>query len=60
MTVRELINILSNYNENQRVLLYSHGACSVEEQDEVIDAIEEDIYDDNDNIVETVVSLTSY
>ena len=60
MTVRELISILSNYNENQRVLLYSHGACSVEEQDEVIDAFEEEIYDDNDNSIETVVSLTSY
>ena len=60
MTVRELINILSNYDENQRVLLYSHGACSVEKQDEIIDAFEEEIYDDNDNIIETVVSLTSY
>ena len=60
MTVRELISILSNYNENQRVLLYSHGAYSVGEQDEVIDAFEEEIYDDNDNFIETVVSLTSY
>lgn len=60
MTVRELISILSNYNENQRVLLYSHGACNVDEQDEVIDVFEEEIYDDNDNFIETVVSLTSY
>ena len=60
MTVKELINELQKYNENQRVVLYSHGACSVEEQDEILGACQEQICDKDDNVIETVVSLYEY
>ena len=32
MTVKELIEELQKYDGNQRVVLYSHGTCDVEEQ----------------------------
>lgn len=60
MTVKELIEELKHYPLNYRVLLYSHGRCSVEEQDEILGCYEEEIYDDDDNVIEKVVSLYEY
>jgi len=60
MTVGELIKELKKYDENQRVMLYSHGRCSVKEQDEIIGCFEEDVLDENDNVVEKVISLYEY
>ena len=60
MTVGELIKELQKYDENQRVTLYSHGRCSVKDQDEILGCYEEEIYDKNDEVVETVVSLYEY
>lgn len=60
MTVGELIKELKKYDESQRVMLYSHGRCGVAEQDEILGCYEEDIYDDNDEVLEKVVSLYEY
>lgn len=62
MTVGELINELQKYPRNRRVLLYAHGRCSVEEQDEILGCYEEEIYADEDyNVIEeVVVSLFEY
>lgn len=60
MKVEELIKELKKYDENQRVMLYSHGRCGVEEQDEILGCYEQEIYDDDDNIVEKVISLYEY
>lgn len=60
MTVGELIKKLKEYDENQRVMLYSHGRCSVEEQDEILGCYEEEIYDENDEVAEKVISLYEY
>ena len=60
MTVGELIAELNKYNKNQRVLLYSHGACDIEEQNEILGCYEEEIYDKDDNVIEKVVSLYEY
>lgn len=60
MTVGELVKELKQYDENQRVMLYSHGRCGVAEQDEILGSYEEEIYDENDNVVEKVVSLYEY
>jgi len=59
MTVGELIKALQKYDENQRVMLYSHGVYSVEEQDEILGCHEEKIYK-NGEVVEKVVSLYEY
>lgn len=60
MKVEELIKELKKYDKNQRVMLYSHGRCGVEEQDEILGCYEQEIYDDDDNIIEKVVSLYEY
>ena len=60
MTVGELIKELKKYDEKQRVMLYSHGRCGVAEQDEILGCYEEDIYDENDDVIEKVVSLYEY
>lgn len=60
MTVGELIKELKKYNEKQRVLLYAHGRCDTSEQDEILGCYEEEIYDENDNVIEKVVSLYEY
>lgn len=60
MTVGELIKELKQYDENQRVMLYSHGRCGVAEQDEILGCYEQEIYDGNDDVVEKVVSLYEY
>ena len=60
MTVGELITELNKYNKNQRVLLYSHGRCNVAEQDEIMCCFEEEIYDENDYVIEKIVSLCEY
>lgn len=60
MTVGELIKELQKYDENWRVMLYSHGRCSVKDQDEILGCYEEKIYDKNNEVVETVVSLYEY
>ena len=60
MTVGELIKELKQYDENQRVMLYSHGRFAVEEQDEILGCLEQEIYDNNDDVVEKVVSLFEY
>ena len=60
MTVEELIEELKHYPSNYRVFLYSHGRYSVEEQDEILGCCEEEIYDDDDNVIEKVVSLYEY
>lgn len=60
MTVGELIKELKKYDEKQRVMLCSHGRCSVKEQDEILGCYEEKIYDENDEVVEKVISLYEY
>ena len=60
MKVGELIKELEKYDEKQRVMLYSHGSCEVAEQDEILGCYEEEIYDENDDGVEKVVSLYEY
>ena len=60
MTAGELIKELKKYDENQRVMLYSHGRCGVKEQDEILGCYEEKIYDENDEVVEKVISLYEY
>lgn len=60
MKVRELINELEKYDDNLRVVLYSHGRCSTEEEDEILGCYAQEIYDKDDNIIETVVELYEY
>ena len=60
MTVGELIAELNKYDKNRRVLLYSHGRCGVAEQDEIIGCYEQEIYDQDDNVIEEVISLYEY
>lgn len=60
MTVGKLIEELKKYDKNQRVMLYSHGRCGVKEQDEILGCYEEGIYDENDDVIEKVVSLYEY
>ena len=60
MTVGELITELNKYDKNQRVLLYAHGRCNVEEQDEILGCYEEEILDEEDNVIEEVISLYEY
>lgn len=60
MTVGELIKELQKYPNDRRVMLYSHGRQAVEDQDEILGCYEEKIFDDNDNVVEEVVSLYEY
>ena len=60
MTVGELIEKLEKYPKDRRVLLYSHGRCDVDEQDEILGCYEEKIYDENDDVKEEVVSLYEY
>lgn len=60
MTVKELIDKLSKYNPDERVVLYSHGTCSVEEELEIIGCCESEIIDENDNVIEKVVELSEY
>jgi len=60
MTVGELITELNKYDKNQRVLLYAHGSCDTSEQNEILGCYEEEIYDENDNVIEEVISLYEY
>lgn len=60
MTVGELIKELKKYDEKQRVLLYTHGRCEVEEQDKILGCYEEKIYGENDDVIEKVVLLYEY
>jgi hypothetical protein len=60
MRVKELIAELSKYDDNMRVMLYSHGRCGVKEQDEILGCFEEEILDKDDNVIEKVVSLYEY
>ena len=60
MKVKELISELSKYDGDMRVMLYAHGRCGVEEQDEILGCYEEEILDDEDNLVEKVISLYEY
>lgn len=41
-------------------MLYSHGRCGVKEQDEILGCYEQEICDDNDDVVEKVISLYEY
>lgn len=60
MTVGELIKELKKYDENKRVMLYSHGRCAVSAQDEILGCFEEEVLDENDDVVEKVISLYEY
>ncbi len=60
MKVKELIEELSKYDGECRVLLDTHGRCGFDEADEILGCYEEEIYDENDNIIETVISLYEY
>lgn len=60
MTVKELINELQKYDSNCRVVVYSHGACSVKEELEVLGCWEEEIVDEDDNVIEKVVEIYEY
>ena len=60
MKVKELIEKLSKYDPEHRVLLYSHGRCSAEEQNEILGCYEEEIRNDDDEFLETAVILYEY
>ncbi len=60
MKVKELIAALNKYNPESRVVLYSHGQCFTEEEDEILGCYEQDILDEDDNVIETVVELYEY
>lgn len=60
MTVEELIQELHNYPMNWRVVLYSHGRCDIEEEDEILGCYEGEIFDEDDNVIEKVVELYEY
>lgn len=60
MKVKELIFELSKYDESMRVMLYAHGRCGVDEQDEILGCYIEEILDDKDNVIGTVVLLYEY
>lgn len=60
MTVEKLIKELEKYPKDRRVLLYSHGRCAIEEQDEIQGCYEQKIYDKDNNVIEEVVSLYEY
>ena len=55
MTVGELINELQKYGKTQKVMLYSHGNAN--EPDEILGCFEEEIFNEDDGIMEKVVSL---
>ena len=58
--IKELIEELSKYDGEYRVLLDTHGRCGFDEADEILGCYEEEIYDEDDNIIETVISLYEY
>lgn len=60
MKVFELIEELKNYDPNMRVVLCAHGAVSAEEQDEILGSFTEDLFDENNEKIETVVFLYEY
>ncbi len=60
MKVGELIEELEKYDKDKRVMLYSHGRCAVQDRDEILGVYSEEIYDENDNVIEEVVSLYEY
>ena len=60
MTVGELVKELQKYPSDRRVLLYAHGRVAIKDQDEILGCYEEEILDENDNVVEEVVSLYEY
>lgn len=60
MKVKELIEELNKFNPESRVVFYSHGQCFTEEEDEVLGCYEQKIYDEDDNVIETVVELYEY
>lgn len=60
MRVGELIKELEKYPKERRVMLYSHGRCGTEKQDEILGCFVEEIYDKDDNVIEEVVSLYEY
>ena len=60
MTVGELKKELDKFDDNLRILLYAHGRCGVAEQDEILGCYEQEILDNDDNVIENVVSLYEY
>ena len=60
MTVEQLIDKLQKYPKEERVLLCAHGSCSVAEQNEIIGCFKEKIWDDDNNVIEEVVTLYEY
>lgn len=60
MIVKELIKELEKYDPNLRVLLYSHGRCGIEEEDEILGCYEEEIINEDGEIIEKVVELYEY
>ncbi len=60
MKVKELIEALSKFNPESRVVLDSHGQCSIEEEDEILGCYEQKIYDEDDNVIETIIELYEY
>lgn len=60
MTVGELIKELEKYPKDRRVLLYSHGRSTIEEQDEILGCYVQKICDENGDVEEEVVSLYEY
>lgn len=60
MKVKELIEELSKYDPEYRVVLCSHGRCGIEEQSEIIGCYTDECFDEDDNLIETVVELYEY
>jgi len=60
MKVKDLIKALNEFNPDYRVVISNHGQDSAEKQDEILGCYEEDYYDDDDKVIETVVTLYEY
>ena len=57
MTVKELIEKLKQFDGNQKAVICQHGR---EPDLEVIGCCEEEVFGENDEVIEKVVSLYEY
>lgn len=59
-TVGDLIRELEKHDKTQRVILYKDNKFSISKQDGKIGCVEEEIFNEDDGIVEKVISLYEY